>query len=70
MFSFNTPWNHKKPLDFLMISGGIEREHREETGYAVVISKLKRTNSQNWYISKGAIQDSFTSRSLFVINVT
>ena len=29
--SFNTPWKHQKTFDFLMFSGGIERDLWHET---------------------------------------
>ena len=31
----------------LKISEGIESKHREETGYAVTINKLKQVNAKN-----------------------
>ena len=34
--SFDSPWKHQETKDFLMSSGGIERDQWHEMGYAPV----------------------------------
>ena len=37
LVSFYTPWKHQKTRGFLMLSGGVERDHWYEMGYTVIL---------------------------------